>query len=158
MRKFLSTVALMLSVMLVASTSHATETYTGTYTGALAGAGLWLNTQDEAPEVGGFGGYQFQGTEGEPLSLTIEDASGGIVAYTVAQDLNNNLQSGEAGEPSVSGCGKGGSLEGSLVPFQEGLPVTVFLYSAARGLVPPRPCQGVVTHGTLTLTTAGPAA
>lgn len=151
MRKFLSIVALMLSVMLVVSTSHATETYTGTYSGSLVGAGLWVNTGD--PDVGDFGGYSFTGTEGEPLSLAIADASGGIVGYTVAQDVDGDLTAGEAGEPSVGGCGTGGSLAGSLVPFVEGVPVVVFLYSGAKGLVPPRPCAGVATHGTLTLTT-----
>lgn len=150
MRKMLSMAALVLSIMMVASTSYAsTNEYTGTYTGSLAGAGLWLQTGD--PDLGDFGGFGFEGTEGVPTAISITDATGGSVGYTIAQDLDGDLTAGETGvEPSVSGCGKGGSLEASAIPFVEGARIVVFLYSGANGL---RPCAGAATHGTLTLTT-----
>ena len=160
MRKMLSASALVLSIMLVASSSHAaTNEYVGTYTGGLAGAGLWLGNPDPEAQtiVGDFGGYSFDGTEGVPATLVIADATGGIVAYTVAQDLDGDTTAGEAGlEPSVSGCGNGGSLSGSAIPFVEGAPITVFLRSAGRvstSTATFTPCDGVVTHGTITLTT-----
>lgn len=155
MRKMLTAASLMLAVVMIASSAHA-ESYTGTYSGGLVGAGLWVNTGD--PDVGDFGGFSFSGTEGVPVSVTIADASGGPVAWTVSQDLNGDLTAGDPvfSEPTISGCGTVGSLAGSAFPFQEGFAITVFLRSVVRvnrstGEV--APCPGVATHGTITLTT-----
>lgn len=149
MRKMLSMAALMLSVMMVASSSQAaTNTYTGTYTGSLAGVGLWYQLGD--PDLGDVGGYGFTGTEGDPVSVAVADATGRAVGITVAQDLDGDLTAGEAGEPSQRGCGKSLSLVGSTVPFQAGFPIVVFLYTGANSVTP---CAGAATHGTITLTT-----
>lgn len=154
MRKMLTAAALMLAVMMVASTSHAdTNEYTGNYTGAPVGTGLWLGLGD--PDVGDFGGVGFAGTEGTPVGLTIADATGSALAFTVAQDLDGDTTAGEAGEPSISGCGTSADLAAAAVEFQEGFEIIVFLRSVARVRTTPavEPCPGLATHGTITLVT-----
>lgn len=154
MRKMLTAVALMLAVMMVASSSYAeTAEYSGTYTGASAMVGLSTSASD--PDLGdvNFGGVSFTGFEGIPLSISIVDATGSDVAWTFAQDLDGDTTFGEPGEPSVGGCGAGGSL--SDVNFVEGAPTTAFIRSAGRlnrTTLEYSLCPGVATTGTIVLT------
>lgn len=152
MRKMLSMAALMLSVMLVASSSYAETTdYSMKYTGGGPVVGLTYALGD--PDLGDIGGVRFVGTEGEPTSVKISDASGGPVRFNAAQDLDGDIQAGEAGEPTVSGCarpGEAAALSGSLVPFQEGFDIVIFVYTASASAAT---CRGGATQGTVTLTT-----
>lgn len=158
MKKMLTAGALALAVMMVVSSAQAENvTYSGTYTGSLVGAGLWVNNDDPdvGPIVGDFGGYSFEGWEGTPLSVSIADVNGGDLLWSASQDLDADLTSGEPGEPSVSGCGTGGDLSASAVPFVAGTPLTVFIRSMAsvnRNTLEYRTCPGLATRGTITLT------
>jgi hypothetical protein len=154
MRKMLSAAALVTAVMMVSTTSYAeTNEYSGNYTGATIGVGLWLGLGD--PDLGDFGGVGFAGVEGTPISFSIADATDTDIAWTVAQDLNGDTTAGGPGEPRVTGCGKGGSLEGASPAFVEGATLIVFVRSVARvGTAGPtaEACPGLATHGTITLT------
>ncbi len=158
MRKMLTFSALALSVMLVASSSQAAQNeYVKTYTGGPAAISFIASPPPPVgTPLGDFGGATFSNTDGLPVSVTFADATGGIAAWTVAQDLNANLIIEPGLEPSVSGCGNGGSLAGTAIPFQAGAPVGVWLRSVGRldrAAATFTPCEGVVTNGTITLTT-----
>jgi hypothetical protein len=91
------------------------------------------------------GGIWFQGPGDKTLSrATAQDTNGSPVRLRVAQDLNNNFQYGDPGEPSVSGCGTV-DLSKSSIPFESDEPVAVFVSIAYTG------CIAAGTTGTVTL-------
>jgi hypothetical protein len=95
------------------------------------------------------GGIWFQGPGDKTVSrATAKDANGSPVRLRVAQDLNNNFQYGDPGEPTVSGCGTV-DLTKSSTPFQADEPIAVFVSIAYTG------CTAIGSTGTVTLFVAG---
>ncbi|MFP5224829.1 MAG: hypothetical protein ACLGH3_04640 [Actinomycetota bacterium] len=91
------------------------------------------------------GGVWFEGHATKPPTRVVAaDANGSPVRIRVAQDLNNNFQHGDPGEPVVTGCGSV-DLSSSQAPFVAGRPIAVFVSIAYVG------CTAVGTTGTLTL-------
>jgi hypothetical protein len=97
------------------------------------------------------GGVTFDPNGEIPVSVHVADGSGGPVALTVAQDFDDDLQSGDAGEPRVDVCGTDADLTTSTVPFDPTLPIAVFVADAVG-----TDCVATSLGGTVTLHTITP--
>lgn len=100
-------------------------------------------------EGANIGGYRFGALANEvPTSVSIDDASGGNVPFTVCQDLNLDSLCGNTDptigplEPRVVGCGKDATLTG----FAPGVITSVFVRALDAS------CAGGATSGTITMT------
>jgi hypothetical protein len=83
---------------------------------------------------------------GLPVTRVVAlDETGTPAPLQIAQDFNNNLQSGETGEPSVVGCGEV-DLTDSAVAFDPSKQIAAFVSTVDIGCV-----GSVATTGTLTL-------
>lgn len=99
------------------------------------------------------GGVNFEPDGATPSSVTVADAGGADVYFTVCQDFNDDGFCGDDGtlgvaEPNVIVCGTSADLATSLVPFSAAYTTSVFVTAFEPS------CQGVATSGTVTLTTA----
>jgi adenosylcobinamide amidohydrolase len=87
-----------------------------------------------------------------PTTISITALGDLPVPFVAGQDLNGNSFAGEAGEPRVTGCAAPGaavSLATSVVPWVDGMPVSVFVYAGSTNTA----CRGASSHGTVTINT-----
>jgi hypothetical protein len=136
---------LALTTLLALSPGVSASTATGSYTIATT-PGLSVVCSPNCLGVPGanIGGFQFPANGAQPVSVSIADASGGAVSFTVCQDTNGNGLCGEAGEPNVVRCGKS-ALLGSA--FNPALEISVFVRITNNDCV-----GNVATSGTITIT------
>ncbi len=98
------------------------------------------------------GGYIFSADlyDSAPTAMTIADASGGSVDFTICQNWapeDPDSFCGEEGEPRVSDCGSAADLSESEVDFDAEFATAVFIR-----LWEPECPDTVATSGTITLT------
>ena len=106
--------------------------------------------------TGNVGGVKFEANGETPTFVSVSDASGLAVAFTVCQDQDAagpaNNGTCDADEPSVSGCGTA-DLTTSAVAFDAVHPVDVFVTVTGDPTASPF-CAGPATTGVVSLTTA----